>query len=330
MSTRKVKDAIDLETNEVIYLKGHAQATFMSDGRTVEDAINQAGTGGGSGGIVTETDPIFSASAAAKITDSNISAWNGKVDKVDGKQLSTEDFTTLLKQKLEGLSNYDDTEIQGAVSKLRTDLDTLVSGDTTTAIKTFNEVIAFLDGITDAQDLESIIASIEQQIATKQDKISDLETIRQGAAKGATALQSYTEKYTGTYSKPSGGIPKSDLASAVQTSLGKADTALQEHQDISGKQDKIQVVSKGTSGTTFTIEPNKFYVWGSVSSLNITLGTPSDSSVYNEYLFQFTSGSTATTLSLPSAVKWVSEPKIEANKTYQVSIVDNIGLIIGV
>lgn len=31
----------------------------------------------------------------------------------------------------------------------------------------------------------------------------------------------------GTYSKPAGGIPKADLASAVQTSLGKADTALQ-------------------------------------------------------------------------------------------------------
>ena len=31
----------------------------------------------------------------------------------------------------------------------------------------------------------------------------------------------------GTYSKPSGGIPKSDLESAVQTSLGKADSALQ-------------------------------------------------------------------------------------------------------
>lgn len=34
-------------------------------------------------------------------------------------------------------------------------------------------------------------------------------------------------KNTGTYTKPSGGIPKSDLSSAVQTSLGKADTALQ-------------------------------------------------------------------------------------------------------
>lgn len=31
----------------------------------------------------------------------------------------------------------------------------------------------------------------------------------------------------GTYTKPSGGIPKSDLAAAVQESLGKADTALQ-------------------------------------------------------------------------------------------------------
>ena len=34
-------------------------------------------------------------------------------------------------------------------------------------------------------------------------------------------------KNTGTYSKPSGGIPKTDLSSDVQTSLGKADTALQ-------------------------------------------------------------------------------------------------------
>ena len=34
-------------------------------------------------------------------------------------------------------------------------------------------------------------------------------------------------KNTGTYSKPSGGIPKSDLETSVQTSLDKADTAVQ-------------------------------------------------------------------------------------------------------
>jgi hypothetical protein len=41
-------------------------------------------------------------------------------------------------------------------------------------------------------------------------------------------------KNTGDYSKPSGGIPKTDLASDVQTSLGKADTALQQHQSLAG------------------------------------------------------------------------------------------------
>lgn len=46
MSTRKIKDAKDLSTNDLIYFKGHAQATFMSDGRTVEEAINDIDTSG--------------------------------------------------------------------------------------------------------------------------------------------------------------------------------------------------------------------------------------------------------------------------------------------
>lgn len=43
MSTRKIKDIIDLETNELVYPKTHVKATFMSDGSTVEDAINAMG-----------------------------------------------------------------------------------------------------------------------------------------------------------------------------------------------------------------------------------------------------------------------------------------------
>ena len=53
---------------------------------------------------------------------------------------------------------------------------------------------------------------------------------------------------SGLYTKPSGGIPKSDLSSEVQTSLGKADSALQTHQDISGKQDVISDLSTIRSG----------------------------------------------------------------------------------
>lgn len=69
-----------------------------------------------------------------------------------------------------------------------------------------------------------------------------------------------TEKSTwnakGTYTKPSTGIPKTDLASGVQSSLDKADTALQAHQSLSdyrtaSAQDTIDSgkMSKDTTAT---------------------------------------------------------------------------------
>lgn len=119
-----------------------------------------------------------------------------KVDKVDGKSLSTEDFTTILKEKLESLSNYDDASIKATVQSLQTQLNTLVDGNATSAIDTFNEIIAFLSSVEDTESLSSIIASIEQQIADKQDKISDLDSIREGAAKGATAIQEHQQLKT--------------------------------------------------------------------------------------------------------------------------------------
>ena len=61
--------------------------------------------------------------------------------------------------------------------------------------------------------------STAQTLKDSGKKISDLATTSQVNAK---------------YTKPSGGIPKTDLASDVQTSLGKADSALQA-KDISGK-----------------------------------------------------------------------------------------------
>lgn len=167
--------------NDKGYLTEHQDISHLATKEEVEEAISNIPGGG--------TVDLSEYATKAEL--------NAKVDKVDGKQLSTEDFTTLLKQKLEGLQNYDDTEVQQAVSKLRTDLYTLVSGDTTTAIKTFNEIIAFLEGIADTESLDSIIASIEQQIAGKQDKINDLETIRSGASKGATAIQDVSGKIDG-------------------------------------------------------------------------------------------------------------------------------------
>ncbi len=73
---------------------------------------------------------------------------------------------------------------------------------------------------------------VKTALDAKQDTISDLSSIRGGAAAGATA-----------YQKPSSGIPKTDLAEDVQTSLDKADSALQEHQSLVNYYTKSEVNS---------------------------------------------------------------------------------------
>ena len=93
---------------------------------------------------------------------------------------------------------------------------------------------------------------------------------------------------------------------------------------------KIPQVEHGTEDTTFTLTPNVFHVWGEVESLTLNLEEPEEG-MMSEYLFQFTSGSTPTTLILPSSVKWMHfTPEIEADATYQCSIVNNLGIICGV
>ena len=71
-----------------------------------------------------------------------------------------------------------------------------------------------LDALPTASELATLFSG-------KQDVIADLATIRAQAA--------------AAYVKPSGGIPKTDLASGVQTSLNKADSAIQ---DVSNKAEK--------------------------------------------------------------------------------------------
>ena len=92
---------------------------------------------------------------------------------------------------------------------------------------------------------------------------------------------------------------------------------------VPNKADKIQEVNHGTSDTTFTLTPNVMHIWGTVASLNLSLPTDSNSTL-DEYLFTFTCGSTPTTLTLPATIKWIQDPEFEENKTYQISIVNNL------
>ena len=151
----------------------------------------------------------------------------------------------------------------------------------------------------------------KNEVSQKQDVISDLETIRQGAAKGATALQSYTEQYTGTVT----GVKINGTTN--NPSNGVVDLGYIHKQ-----------LSTSTS-SSMTLSPNIYYrnTSTSLSTLTITLGGVSNSNILNEYFVEFTTSSSGTTVSLPSTVKWANgiPPTFEAECTYQISIVNNLG-----
>lgn len=87
----------------------------------------------------------------------------------------------------------------------------------------------------------------------------------------------------------------------------------------------VDRINHGTSDTTIQLTPNKYHVWGAVSSLNIAFQSVDDS-LYCEYMFEFVCN--GTSLSLPQNIVWGNgnTPTLTDGKTYQISIVNNIAL----
>ena len=197
MANRVIKDAKDLTTNELVYFRGHAKATYMSNGATVEDAIN--GLNGGNGGA--------------------------------------------------DMSNY----------------------------------------YTKAQiDAKGFITSVPSEYITE----TELN------AKG--------------------------YLTSVKTINGST---------ITGSGDLVigyKPLQTSTSNS-MTLTPNVYHrnTSTSLSSLTISLGAVTNTTILNEYLVEFTTRSAGTTVTLPVSVKWANgeTPTFEASTTYQISIVNNLGIV---
>ena len=74
---------------------------------------------------------------------------------------------------------------------------------------------------------------------------------------------------------------------------------------------------------TATIAPQTLNIWGEMTSLDITLGSPANADMMNEYIFMFDSGATPTVLALPANVEFPSQVVISANHHYECNIVYN-------
>lgn len=114
-----------------------------------------------------------------------------------------------------------------------------------------------------------------------------------------------------------------DGKSAYQIAVGNGFIGTEEQWLLSLKGDGIAMVRCDDTQTTKQILPNIFHVWGSVASLTITLA-PEEPNTLNEYMFQFTSGETATALALLVTVILPDGFSIKPNTTYQISIVNNL------
>ncbi len=185
---------------------------------------------------------------------------SNKVDKVDGKNLSTNDYTNESKMKVDAIPEnpkytdtvYDDTEIKDKVEKL----DSAVSGkvdkvvgkdlstnDFTNAYKSKLDNLSIPTKLTDLENNAGFITNtvdnlseyynkgqVDNLLNGKQATIEDLVAIRSGAALGATSIQF--------------------------------------HQDISGKVDKVE--GKGLSTNDYTNEEKE-----KLDSISIMTGASS-------------------------------------------------------
>lgn len=91
-------------------------------------------------------------------------ALERKVDKVEGKGLSSNDLTNELLEKIKGLSNYDDSAIKSEITSIKSDIDTLLGEGASDAIDTFHEIEDFLRGITDKQTLTGLLDDLRKEV----------------------------------------------------------------------------------------------------------------------------------------------------------------------
>ena len=272
-------------------------------GLEIDTAIGLANTA-----LQAETDPIFSASASANITSEDITNWNGKSDFSGSYNDLTDkptipDVSNFITKDVNDLTYYELKTAVGNSIVMSIDSSTYVltvslknSAGTVLNTQTVDLpletmvvggsydstnkkiILTLKNGQTIEFSVADLVSGLQSEITSNNKLSADLVDDTSTTNKFVSASDKTT--WDGKYTKPIAGIPSTDLAEAVQTSLGKADTALQsetytgtktkekmngstvassgeadlgtvltQHQDISGKQDIIQYSTMPTASS---------------------------------------------------------------------------------
>ena len=181
------------------------------------------------------------------------------------------------------------------------------------------------EAVSEMSAVDTSNLATKNELAQKQDIIPDIDTIRNNAANYKGTVTSIT--VNGSSKTPSSGVVNiGNVATSVKVD-GVSKTPSNGVVDA-GYVNKQLITS---TSSTMTLSPNIYYrnTSTSLSTLTITLGSIANSNIINEYFVEFTTSSSGTTISLPSTIKWANgeTPTFEASTTYQISIVNNLGVV---
>lgn len=151
------------------------------------------------------------------------------------------------------------------------------------------------------------VGALQQQVAGKQDTISDLAEIRSGATAGATAVQ-----------------PAALQPYATQEWVGEQGF-LTEHQDISGKEDKMQVEQVATGGAPVSLlaRTGTYYIMNGVAVATITLPFLGYGYVQTIVFYMTMDSAPAVTFTSEQPIYYHDGFELEAGKTYEVNALWN-------
>ena len=232
---------------------GHRVTITDAEGDHVFDVMDGTGGGGGTSDFdALSNRPKYNGTAMTHSTDIpevKTATWDGKQDAIS-------DLSTIRSGASAGASAYQKpssgvpkTDLSSGVQSSLEKADSAVQQAGLNAA--VSPLQAQIDAITAQSDVVDVVGTYtELQAYSKPLYVDDIVKVLDDSTHGnarsyyrwngtswtyiGSEAVSYTKAETdtllagkGTYSKPSGGIPKTDFASAVQASLGKADSAVQ-------------------------------------------------------------------------------------------------------
>lgn len=317
MSTRKIKNAVNNTTGELIYFKGHAQATYMSDGSTVEDAIKN---------IKPDlSDYVKSEELEGYAKTSDIPSLEGYAKTEDIPSLDgyakTEDIPSVNDfVKSEDLPNFDEF----AKTEDIPSLDGYASKEW---VNNRNYATEY--------DLKTIDYSTINNVPLSEDETGELNITDESGNIGMKVASEavYAKDFVAGEHKLSEKVDKTYVDNSIAETVTGVRINGITNNPSSGIVDLGYIHKQLSTSTSssMTLSPNIYYrnTSTSLSTLTITLGSVSNSNIINEYFVEFTTSSSGTTITLPSTIKWANgeTPTFEASTTYQISIVNNLGIV---